>query len=107
MEVANTQYKKALGLMYRDFKNTGGMVFIYNKDTKPFYYNKNVKFPLRIYFIDSSFKVVSSFIMQKDSFKTYAPSSPIKYVVEVPLEEDLGNDLGDNPNIILGKYTNN
>lgn len=101
MEVANTQYKKALGLMYKSFKNTKGMVFIYNKPTIPIYYNKNVKFPLRIYFLDADFKVVSSFVMQKNSFKTYKPKSKINYVVEVPLKEDLSNDFGDFPKILL------
>lgn len=99
MEVANTQYKKALGLMHTDFLNTNGMVFTYKKATKPGYYNKNVRFPLRIYFIDNDFTIISTFILQKNSFKIVSPTSPINYVVEVPLNDDLSGDPGENVKI--------
>mgnify|MGYP005846239705 CR=1 FL=1 len=95
MEVANTLYKKALGLMYRGSSSTGGMVFNYKKATNPSYYNKNVRFPLRIYFIDDTYMVKASYVMQKNSFKTVSSNSKINYVVEVPLNQDLSGDPGE------------
>ena len=101
MEVANTKFKQAVGLMFRDFGKSGGMVFPYSKASKPGFYNKNVKFPLRIYFVTKDMEIKSTFVMQKNSFKNYFPSSPINYVVEVPLKGDLSNDPGENPKIVL------
>jgi uncharacterized membrane protein (UPF0127 family) len=97
MEVANTKFKKSKGLMFTSFNTKQGMVFYYNNSI-PTFYNKNVRFPLRVYWVSGN-TIVDSSIFKKDSFKHHRPNQPIDVVVEIPLKEDFSNDLGE----LIGK----
>lgn len=101
MEVANTSYKKSKGLMFTPIGAKDGMIFTYNKPTPAAYYNKNVRFNIRIYFLNEQKQVVNSGILVKDSFKQVRSGSPIMYVVEVPLKKDSSNDPGENATIVI------
>jgi|GEM_PF-5232543 len=91
-EVANTLYKKSRGLMFTPLGKKDGMVFYYN-NKKPNFYNANVKFDLRVYWVGGK-NIVQSSIFEKGSFQTHSPNKPIDIVIEIPLLPDRSNDPG-------------
>ncbi len=79
--LADTQKKKEVGLMYKRRLNTvDGMLFVFDKKTKPVFYNKNTYLDLEIYWIDGSSVVFKSFL---PSFKTARKIIYISAPVEV------------------------
>lgn len=91
-EVANTIYKKSRGLMFTDYNKKEGMVFYYNK-SKPSFYNANVRYDLRVYWVSDK-TILQSSIFEQGSFKLHVPNYPIDMVIEIPLLPDASNDPG-------------
>ncbi len=85
--------------MFRHPLDNNLMLFPYKKSSCPVFYNKNVRFPVRIYFLDKDFNIVSAYIMPKNSFKLFKSKNNISYVLEVGLGSGLIKDFGDYPNI--------
>lgn len=91
-EVANTLYKKSKGLMFTPINKKDGMVFYY-ENKRPSFYNANVRFNLRVYWVSGN-KITQSSIFEKGSAKIHSPESPIDIVIEIPLLPDASNDPG-------------
>lgn len=59
VEIANTIWSRAKGLMHRDnLEHSGGMIFLYDSETPVSFWMKNVTFPLDLIFISKSGAVV-------------------------------------------------
>ncbi|MEM0365200.1 MAG: DUF192 domain-containing protein [Candidatus Nitrosocaldus sp.] len=93
VEVADTDEKRALGLMYRDGLDEGkGMLFIFPTEGRYSFWMMNMRFNLDILWLDSSGKVVyivedaepCKGIREEDIRQcTYYPDVRAKYVLEV------------------------
>ena len=86
VEIADEPYEQARGLSGRDFLGENdGMLFIFSQPGKHGFWMKNMKFPLDIIWIDENLTIVD--ITKNLSPATYpatfAPSSPVKYVLEI------------------------
>ena len=85
IEIAESEYETATGLMYRkSMKEEQGMLFIFPDVAMHSFYMKNTEIPLDLIFIDENLKMVS---FQKEA-KPYDETSlssqvPIKYVLEI------------------------
>ena len=85
IEIAESEYETATGLMYRkSMKEEQGMLFIFPDVAMHSFYMKNTEIPLDLIFIDENLKIVS---FQKEA-KPYDETSlssqvPIKYVLEI------------------------
>jgi len=85
IEIADNDYERETGLMYRKtMEEKRGMLFI-QKDFKPqSFYMKNTLIPLDIIYIDDEFKIVSFQKNAKPLDETSLPSGkPAKYVLEI------------------------
>lgn len=92
VEIADTQEKTALGLMYRkELKEGHGMLFIFPDEQVRSFWMKNTFVPLSIgYFnakkelIDIQDMVPAGSEMQRN-FPTYVSIGPAQYALEVPI----------------------
>ncbi len=99
IEIAESEYETATGLMYRkSMKEEQGMLFIFPDVAMHSFYMKNTEIPLDLIFIDENLKIVS---FQKEA-KPYDETSlssqvPIKYVLEINagLADQWGLVVGD------------
>ncbi|WP_299220055.1 DUF192 domain-containing protein [uncultured Aquimarina sp.] len=85
IEIADNDYERETGLMYRkSMEEKRGMLFI-QKDFKPqSFYMKNTLIPLDIIYIDDEFKIVSFQKNAKPLDETSLPSGkPAKYILEI------------------------
>lgn len=99
IEIAESEYETATGLMYRkSMEEKQGMLFIFPDVAMHSFYMKNTEFPLDLIFIDENLAIVS---FQKDAqpFNETSLSSklPIKYVLEINagLADQWGIMVGD------------
>src|SRR4030042_5715465 len=85
LEIARTAIEKQQGLMFRESLDSySGMIFVYDKDTKPSFWMKNTLIPLDLIFINSDNIVVDV----KEDFQPcrttecpiYTAKQPAKYV---------------------------
>ncbi|HEY4510512.1 MAG TPA: DUF192 domain-containing protein [Candidatus Paceibacterota bacterium] len=86
VEVADTKEKREKGLSGRDSLEGGhGMLFVFNTEGIYPFWMKNMKFPLDIIWIDSSYRVVgvTSDVRPESYPETFSPNKPAKYVLEV------------------------
>lgn len=59
VEIADTIWSRAKGLMYHDDLNrSGGMIFLYDSETPVSFWMKNVSFPLDLIFISKTREIV-------------------------------------------------
>lgn len=85
VEVAKTPEQRAKGLMWR--KNLGkdeGMLFIFDEEDYHSFWMKNTYIQLSIAFIDKNCKIVEIKDMEPLSLKSYTPTTPILYALEMP-----------------------
>lgn len=85
IEIADTDYKRELGLMHRNsMEEQQGMLFIFPHDFPRSFYMKNTYIPLDLIFIDSNNKIVSfrenAIPLDESSLTSEVPA---KYVLEV------------------------
>lgn len=90
VEVAKTNEEKSKGLSNRtSLDQNSGMVFVFNKNSKPTFWMKDTKIPLDFIWIDNDKiveinKNVPVEPNKSDSeLKKYPSSSPVDYVLEV------------------------
>ncbi|MEZ4968930.1 MAG: DUF192 domain-containing protein [Flavobacteriaceae bacterium] len=85
IEIADTDYERETGLMYRSSMEPGqGMLFVFDDVSMHYFYMKNTEFPLDIIFVDDQMKI-ASFQKNAQPMKENSLSSkvPVKYVLEV------------------------
>lgn len=99
IEIAESEYETATGLMYRkSMEEKQGMLFIFPDVAMHSFYMKNTEIPLDLIFIDENFSIVS---IQKEAkpFDETSLSSqvPVKYVLEINagLVDKWGIKIGD------------
>jgi uncharacterized membrane protein (UPF0127 family) len=99
IEVADNEYKRQTGLMYRTLLDEKqSMLFIFEDEKQRYFYMKNTYIPLDIIFINEDKKIVSAVENAKATDETSLPSSePIQYVLEVNagLFKKWGLEVGD------------
>lgn len=99
IEIADDDYERQTGLMYRESMEDGqGMLFIFEDAAPRFFYMKNTLIPLDIIYFGSDSTAVS---FQKNAVpgnETPLPSGePAKFVLEVNagLADEWGLEVGD------------
>lgn len=86
VQLANSLWEKASGLSGRkEMPKNEGMLFIFSRPGRHFFWMKNMNFPLDIIWLDENMKVVEiDKNVQPDSFpQTYQSPGLIKYVLEI------------------------
>ena len=99
IEVADNEYKRQTGLMYRTLLDEKQSTLFIFEDEKPrYFYMKNTYIPLDIVFINADKKIVSVVENAKATDETSLPSNaPTQYVLEVNagLFKKWGLEIGD------------
>jgi uncharacterized membrane protein (UPF0127 family) len=107
VELAETQEKQALGLMFRDsMPDDHGMLFLFPVEGMRSFWMKNTRIPLDIFYFDSELKLVSVSENARPC-KTrrcpgYPSSGPAKFVLE--LNAGKAAELNTRPGDILELY---
>jgi len=86
VEVAQTDSQKSLGLGDRDGLNiNAGMLFIFDKPSKQYFWMKDMKFPIDIVWIDENKKIVGLVENAKpeDYPEAYPSPQNVAYVLEI------------------------
>ena len=104
VEVARTQEKQALGLMFRDsMPKDHGMLFVFPAEGMRSFWMKNTRIPLDIFYFDEQLKLVSvaenAQPCRTRHCAPYPSEGPAKYVLE--LNAGLAADLGVQPGDVL------
>jgi len=102
VELADTQEKQALGLMFRDsMPDDHGMVFLFPGEAMRSFWMKNTRIPLDIFYFDQDLKLVSvsenTPPCRSQRCPSYPSSGPAKYVLELNAGKaaELGVQAGD------------
>jgi uncharacterized membrane protein (UPF0127 family) len=85
IEIADTDYERETGLMYRSsMEQSQGMLFVFDDVSMHYFYMKNTEFPLDLIFVDDQMKIAS---FQKNARpmneNSLSSKVPVKYVLEV------------------------
>lgn len=92
VEIAKTQEERKIGLAkYNDLPEGRGMLFVFDeKDVKPSFWMKDVKFPIDIIWIDNDEVIeitekVPALVSSPPDYKIpkYSPKQTIDYVLEI------------------------
>jgi len=88
VDVADTQEKQALGLMFRDsMPDDQGMIFLFPGEAMRSFWMLNTRIPLDIFYFDSDLKLVSvaenTPPCRTQRCPNYPSSGPAKYVLEL------------------------
>ena len=88
VEIADTQQKQALGLMFRDsMPQDEGMLFIFPNEAPRSFWMKNTRIPLDIMYFDEDLKLVSvaenAQPCRTRRCPNYPSEGPAKYVLEL------------------------
>ncbi|MCM4151436.1 DUF192 domain-containing protein [Arenibacter sp. N53] len=99
IEIADTDYERETGLMYRSsMEPNQGMLFVFDDVSMHFFYMKNTEFPLDLIFVDDQMKIAS---IQKNAQplneNSLSSKVPVKYVLEVNagMSDKWSLELGD------------
>jgi uncharacterized membrane protein (UPF0127 family) len=102
VELADTQEKQALGLMFRDsMPGDHGMIFLFPVEAMRSFWMKNTRIPLDIFYFDQDLKLVSvsenTPPCRSQRCPSYPSSGPAKYVLELNAGKaaELGVQAGD------------
>ena len=102
VEVAESQEKQALGLMFREsMPDDHGMVFIFPAEGMRSFWMKNTKIPLDIFYFDEDLKLVNvsenTPPCRSSRCPGYPSTGPAKYVLELNAGKaaELGAKPGD------------
>lgn len=85
VELAESSYERATGLMYREsMENNQGMLFIYSSEEPRTFYMKNTYIPLDLIFYSKDSSVVSIYENARPLEETSIPSNqPAQFILEV------------------------
>ena len=102
VEIADENSERILGLSNRDFLDFNyGMLFVFQEETIPNFWMKEMKFPIDIIWIDENLEIseISKNLSpcEKDFCPTHNPKEKIKYVLEINagLSENYSFEIGD------------
>lgn len=102
IELATTAAARALGLMHRPSLGADrGMLLVYPRDGEHAIWMKNMRIPLRVYWLDADFRVVAARRLEPclaNPCPTYRPAVESRYVLELSDREHsiaLGDRLAD------------
>ena len=100
VEIADTQEKQALGLMFRDsMPDDAGMIFIFPNEAPRSFWMKNTRISLDIMYFDKEMKMVSISAdtppCRVSRCPSYPSSKPAMYVLE--LNAGKASELGVGP----------
>jgi uncharacterized membrane protein (UPF0127 family) len=102
VELADTDEKRTLGLMFRDsMPDDQGMLFIFPGETRRSFWMKNTRIPLDIFYFDSNLALVSvsenTLPCRTRKCPAYPSDGPAKYVLELNAGKaaELGVKAGD------------
>jgi len=102
IELADTQEKRTLGLMFRDsMPEDHGMLFIFPGETRRSFWMKNTRIALDIFYFDSNLTLVSvaenTPPCRTPECPNYPSDGPAKYVLELNAGKavELGVKRGD------------
>lgn len=99
IEIADDEYQRETGLMYRNsMAKHEGMLFIFEDEDFRNFYMRNTRFPLDIIYISSNKRIVSFQKNAQPRNEASLPSNtPAKYVLEINagLSDQLGLEVGD------------
>lgn len=99
IEIADDDYQRGTGLMYRDHMEASqGMLFVFPDENYRSFYMKNTKIPLDIIYLDSKKTIVNIQKNAQPFNETSLPSSgPAQYVLEINagLSDTWGLEPGD------------
>jgi len=102
-EIANTSPERAQGLMFRKhLHNNRGMLFIYESEEIYNFWMKNTLIPLDMIWIDKNFQIVHiehAIPCKQEPCKHYIPDSPAMYVLELPENFTLNQNIKINDRI--------
>jgi hypothetical protein len=85
IEIADTDYERETGLMYRSsMQSKEGMLFVFDDVSMHYFYMKNTEFPLDLIFVDDQMHI-ASFQKNAQPLNENSLSSevPVKFVLEV------------------------
>lgn len=88
IDVVNTFEERQLGLMHREYLDENkGMLFVFEKEDKYYFWMKNTLIPLDIIWLDNNKKII---FINKDTppcktemCPSYGPNQTTKYVIEI------------------------
>src|SRR5690625_457299 len=84
VEVADTQNKRARGLMYREhLAPNEGMLFVFDQPSMPCFWMKNTPLPLSIAFINANGVIREIADMAPNTTDTHCPPDKVKYALEM------------------------
>ena len=85
IEVASTDYERALGLMYRaKMEENQGMLFLFPREQEQSFYMRNTLIPLDIIYVNSKMQIVDIYKNTNPLDETSLPSAaPAQYVIEI------------------------
>ena len=84
VELARTRAEQAKGLMNRDSLNKNeGMLFIFEKEKKCFFWMKDTRIPLSIAYIDKSMIIQDILSMTPYSLESVPSSGKVMYALEM------------------------
>jgi uncharacterized membrane protein (UPF0127 family) len=102
VELAETQEKQALGLMFRDqMPDDHGMLFLFPGEARRSFWMKNTRIPLDIFYFSKDLALVSvsenTPPCRSPRCPSYPSSGPAKYVLELNAGKaaELGVQAGD------------
>ncbi len=107
VEVADTPYKLATGLMFRErLPIDAGMLFVFAQTRVLGFWGENTLIPLDIAFIGSDKKIAKIGRIEKLSKKNVSSDVPCRYAVEVNAGYFDHNDIkvGDSIDVVEDKY---
>ena len=90
LEIADTPQKREQGLSDRkDLSDGWGMIFVFDKDTRPAMWMKDMYFPLDLIWITSDFRIVQieRNVLPETYPKTFQSQELVRYVLEISSEE--------------------
>jgi uncharacterized membrane protein (UPF0127 family) len=107
VELAETQEKIALGLMFRDSLDDGhGMLFIFPTEGRRSFWMKNTRIPLDIFYFNKDLELVSvsenTPPCRKQRCPSYPSEGPAMYVLE--LNSGKAEELGVQPGDVLSLH---
>jgi len=105
VELADSDYKREIGLMYRHkMPLDRGMLFVFDAESPQAFWMKNTLIPLDIMYFDADYRFVSASYRtppcresNPQTCPTYPSDGPVKYVLELNagVGEDLSLKAGD------------
>lgn len=107
VEIADNDEKRGVGLMFREtLTSNAGMLFVFDKPSKPAFYMKNTAIPLDILFINKEMKIVTIKQMEPfDEMTHHMPSADVLFALEVNRGWAKNHDVkkGDEARFVIPK----